>query len=541
MNTKIAAFDTEDDSEECLARDGHGFNKQITKIAAMTEDGDTFVNDGDVDQFCKWVGRIGEYNWYAFNQGYDLGIFRHTLDDIDVTMVGGRIISSKVRGIKLRDAANLWPSMTLKKVGKGFGIEKLERDVRSNEYVLTDVRITLKAACFVRDLMLDYGVECVPSTIGGCAAKIYSAMFNKGVPHVSDQFVKQAYYGGRVEIFTRAYKGLSAWEDVNSQYPYCMLRPFPVECAPQADIQCEGVAKATVRVSKNSFICPLPVRTRFGACYPHGVFTGWWTTEELRQDGVQIEKLHECWGSTSTCDYYSDYIQEVYKLRCRNDKESAHGIFYKLLMNNLYGRLGMSGLVTMSAGITEKDFDGVDYIGDPRVYGNKQLVDRQCPLPELVNYLHAAIITGRGRAMIGNRLQEVGDKAIYCDTDSCCHYGESKKDQEGLGQWKMAKRPTAITCYAPKMYETTENGKTSYRTKGTKHAEEFICTGRAEDVRPYKFRESVALFEKKIPSLGVWRKVVKENRSDYSRKKLLVGEKYFPKAVDTLELCDSFA
>jgi len=211
---------------------------------------------------------------------------------------------------------------------------------------------------------------------------------------------------------------------------------------------------------------------------------------------------------------------------------------FKLLMNNLYGRLGASGIITRSVWQTPKNkFDGVPY-------GDKVLVNYQMPLSPETNWCHAAYVTAYGRLELQRYLRMVGEKKlIYCDTDSVIFDCPDKKlgfeTGKELGQMKIEGWHKEAHTWAPKTYRVDEK----FKVKGVPQrlAQTFIETGHACYDMPFRMREAIAFYddvsksgkkrERNSKRLGVWRQVEKQMRSGYDRKNLK-GNIFFPCKVN---------
>lgn len=522
-------FDTEDDSKELMQSGQSGFLKKVTQIAAITAEGKKFYNKGDTDQFKQWLKRQPERFIYAHNLQYDLGNLFKRIDEVDCTLVGGRLIKA-VWGKKVFvDSFNIWP-MSAKKLGEAFGLKKLETDNMATDkaYVFRDVEIIRQAMLFAWKFCDELGLSHLPPTLGGLCVKIWKAWAGENV-HDSSVICHDAFYGGRVELFKPANETNDVcWTDINSLYPFVMQKEFPgiLEQTGKKPLK-HGVAKVTVQVPKTA-IPVLPFRNELGRIlYPFGKFTGTWTMVELREaqkQGANIVKIYDSMTTDESFKPYGTFVNKLYQARLASNSE-AEKLFFKLLMNNLYGRLGTTGTIGRSVWQTEKNkYDGVPY-------GEKVLVEYQMPLSEETNWSHAAYVTAYGRLELFKYLQLVGaERMIYCDTDSVIFDcpGRSIPFPIGkeLGQMKLESWESDCVPYAPKLYKAGEK----YRAKGVpKHlAKQFYNTGRAEFDLPFKLREAIRFYDRKNSHrLSVWRKVEKIRRQTYDRKNL-VGKRYFP-------------
>jgi len=571
----FAVFDSEDDSRELMEAGKSGFDKTVTQIAAVTMHdpdgtglipGPRFHNRGDVKAFKKWMLRAtqkhGINRWYAHNLQYDLGnLFADELDELEMTMVGGRLIRARWGSILFLDTYNLFPT-SVKKLGEALGLEKMEMDIHSKAYVFRDCEIPALALEKLIDTCREFEIEEPSNTLGGLCVKIWQAMGGENPADWSD-FSREAIFGGRVEIFRAGGTGNIAWTDINSLYPSVMLGEFPAAMEPSKKMLKFGITTATVFIPQQ-FLAPLPVRVteenpiagvhENAILFPCGRIKGTWTNAELRNavehHGVVIERIHESRGSDESVSPYRKFVEEFYRRRLASDSE-AYKLIYKLLMNNLYGQLGMGGTVTRTSEVNSQVLQDIRTgKRDATVFGEAIMFDVSIPLPEHVNYAHAAHVTAYGRIALLSFLRSVPqDRLVYCDTDSVFFFhpeGEPLPFDTGsaLGQMKIEGMGSAINVTAPKTYQVTVGGKTKHKAKGvpSRHAEAFLKDRAVEYTAPFKMKEAVNFFDRAnvawekndkgrmTPVLGkklrgnarrlsVWRVVSKELLSDYMKKK----------------------
>jgi hypothetical protein len=601
----IVVFDTEDDSAELLSCGKSGFDKNVTQIAAICENGKRFYNTGNVKQFLKWLHEVGATTVWAFNTQYDLGDLCHEgkdlkLDDFDLTMVKGRFIKAKVQGLKFCDVRNLCGdsvadlgmAVDLPKFGYPYTLEqlkkfspkrreefleflgmtfgqyemfwKLEDHERGNilrkktanlfgnkRYVFRDCEIPMAWLKFVREKCEELGLESIPATLGTLCVKAYTAGGGQNWHEASEES-GNALRGARVELFCGGGSGRIAYVDINSLYPWCMTQNFP-ECFETMQIKKTpstssgqgryalggyGICDCDVYVPKNSVIAPLPIRDEEGRLlFPVGNLRGVWTLAELRnavQHGAVVKKIRSMLGSMTGKPYYRDYIVENYDRRLAA-KSDAEKLFWKLLMNNLYGRLAISDEISRSMILTEDNKDRED--GIP--YGKKILCTCKTPLPAFTNYLHAAHVLSYARIRLFEFLKKIPPAdLIYCDTDSIIFFCRGDLPfacSTTLGEMKLEKMGVRCEPYLPKVYTfTDQTNKTEYKAKGIpkKYAKEFIETKKAEYEMPFKLRESIRFYdEENKRKLSVWRKVDKIMAATYDKKRIS-GKYFFPKIVE---------
>lgn len=533
----MIVFDTEDDSAELLAAGKSGFDKQITQIAAITDKGKRFHNTGNPLEFLKWCHETGERDVWAFNTQYDIGNLCHAGSklrfwDFDITMVKGRFIKGKLQGLNFYDCHNLsGAGSSVKSLGKAVGLEKLDgraSGYRSKQYVFRDCEIPMRWLQFVAERCGELGIENIPATLGGLCTKAFKSLDYQNWFEASDE-TRAALTGARVELFSGGGRGRIAYVDINSLYPWAMTQLFPEYLEPLDKLEGYGIADVTVSVPFMR-VAPLPVKDGEGRLiFPCGKFRGVWTIHEIKNAvaaGAKVVKIHSCVGSPTGKAYYRDYIVRMYDNRLASESD-AEKLFWKLLMNNLYGRLAIGGEISRSLILTDENQDR----GIP--YGNKILVEHKMPLPDFTNYLHAAHVLSYGRIRLQNYLRKIpADDLIYCDTDSIIFFCKGELPfgvDKRLGEMKLEAWGKRCVPYLPKTYIFDDQ----YKAKGVpkSKAKDFIETGGAEYELPFKMREAIRFFDaENSRKLSVWRKVEKIRAAEYTRKEIKNGY-FLPKMV----------
>ena len=148
------------------------------------------------------------------------------------------------------------------------------------------------------------------------------------------------------------------------------------------------------------------------------------------------------------------------------------------------------------------------------------MTDIQLPLDDFTNYCHAAYVTSYGRTLLSEYIDQIPfTDLVYCDTDSVIYKGFDRfGNSSELGKMKLEKQFGSCAVYAPKQYRVDSE----YKAKGVpkNKQREFIEEGRASYDLPFKFRESVAFFDRDdAKQLSVWRRVEKENLVNYEDRK----------------------
>jgi hypothetical protein len=400
---------------------------------------------------------------------------------------------------------------------------------------MRDVEIVMRALKFIRRMMVEFDIEKFPCTLGGFAVRIWKSETIGGKNWSNDwPFCRSALFGGRVELFRREAKGDLFWTDINSLYPYCMTLDYPDSVQDMTDVDGYGIAGVRIKVPEG-FIMPLPVRNSDDEriIYPFGTFEGVWTHHEIRNavenHGAKILKIYDSIGSKRGFPYYRDYIEHFYRLR-KASTDGAKKLFYKLLMNNLYGQLATRGIITKTVDCHDKRLGT-----GATVFGKRAFLDLQTGIPAHVNYLHAAYVTSYGRLELARYLRQLGKRMIYCDTDSTIFEGKPPFETGSeLGQMKLEGTGKACVCYAPKTYVFDDE----FVAKGIpkKHAKAYIKKRKVTFAQPFRFREAAAFFDRgNKRKLSVWRNITKELRTEYLKKRFDKKSGLFlPKRFDNI-------
>lgn len=543
-NSPFTVFDTEDNSLELEYQGATpNYNKKGLQYAGIAFDGEKFYTESK-EKFLHWLENSTDKIFYAHNLQYDLGnLFSDNLDELDIVMVGSRLIRAMWRGKEFRDTWNLY-AMPLKKLGEAFGLKKLDMDLKGTEYVFRDCEILREAVMFIYKFCIKHKMTKLSSSLGGLCMKTFEAMNLKNC-RLSDDKIRECLYGGRVELFSQGGKGNIYYTDVNSIYPWAMTLDFPDNKLEKVNDLTKEFGYAYVKVEVPEMaVAPLPWRLPYktdeygkgSVFYPIGTFEGFYTFYELRNAlkyGVKIKKVIEAYGTNKSKKYYSPFILRFYKARLKS-KTDCEKLLYKLLMNNLYGQLAMSGKIVKSqimsdsflkTAIRRKD-------GSIRgVFGNKVLIEKQFKLPDHVNILHGAYVTSYARVRLFDYLRKIEPQnLIYCDTDSMIFFNKNDvlpfKISSELGEMKLEAQSDFCEVSAPKCYRFGDK----FVVKGVNRdkAKNFFESGVATVMQPFKMREAINFFDRgNTKKLSVWRAVTKK-KITYYRKKTLKNGFYFP-------------
>ncbi len=441
--------------------------------------------------FCEfWAHNGGKFDTaLLFPIFIDLGA------TLEAAFSGGRCIALKAKldgtTITLKDSYALIPA-SLKKACESFqiGNAKLFREedyetvhLWADDFLRRGCQIDceLVAALLekLEDIITDFG-GVMKSTAASTALSVLKA--NSSLIDVSrsnvNNWCREAYYGGRVEVFWHAPTRPVKCYDVCSSYPYSLSQELPgyptaFQAMPKDTVlnDCD-VYHATVEVAPTTFLPVLPVRVNGGLYFPTGRFTGRWLGHELkaaqRIGGAVIQRLHGVQRFTVVKPFEA-FVERLYK-----EKATAKGArreVVKLLLNSAYGKLGerpeKQALLVLSSqeeGIALMAQADANY---ERIRGGEEFrfwLKDTFRWPKHTHYAQAAMVTARSRVLLADYLAKAGLSIAYADTD-CVHSFHSFDTGSELGQLK-AEGSGIGRYFAPKLYTIQKQEGTVYHSKG---------------------------------------------------------------------------
>ena len=399
-----------------------------------------------------------------------------------------------------------------------------------HEYNLADSLVTRKFMEWMAETFAALGVG-LKATIPSIAMDLWRKKFLSQSylrPSIGqNNQAREAYYGGRTEVF---WYGLQRdlWAyDFKSMYPWAMKHqryPNPndmrtvTEGLELSHLEQPGVSHVRIHVPSTNHVPVLPWRhTEWEkVIFPVGTFEGTWTNDELRyaikEQDAKILRYDWAILSDSWARPFDSFIDTMWAMRAdflRQDNPAD--LIIKLVMNSLYGKFGMNDA-------KENVFEYLS-IEDSRVTRavelfteriNPKLQARGIMLKPMerppdfpfVNTVWASYVTGWARLRLHEHIMRgvrAGVRVLYCDTDSLfCNaplsFGVKKAD---LGELEEKGTYAKGVFVAPKLYylENTTEGAEKKRKKAAKKGnvltdEEALYETAVKGV-PYKARKSL--------------------------------------------------
>lgn len=362
----------------------------------------------------------------------------------------------------------------------------------------------------LNDKVIRYDVS-EAKTGAGLSLKMFNQVFQKDELYGSPENIlikeKMAYYGGRTEVFKKSFLSNDDddklfYLDINSSYPYSMTKKMPYKYIRTSkmkeilniddiiDYNLYGISSYKyIGDDKDNIINNLLERNEKGlniSVLEYNNITYHWGCElrEAIKNGFEIKifEIDEYEGK----EIFNDFSNYFYNKRLEIKKtQPAMALFYKLIMNSLYGKFGQrqfdtNELIETDSDIWDKITGNFDFIKDIVRIDNKLSMlsyeshgdDLKCVgnLTRLSSYISAL-----SRCNLSEVMRDIGHKNIYyCDTDSIftIKKPDSKYiDNSILGKWKEEEE-TGIKeaiFIAPKLYfYSTFDNQDVKKAKGVK-------------------------------------------------------------------------
>ena len=259
--------------------------------------------------------------------------------------------------ISFEDSYLLIPS-SLERAAKLFGVE--EKKIWNHketlnpwemgsklgvfrDYLKTDC-ISLSQIMFKVCELLGTNFGVMPSiSLSTTAVKVFDKCFHKVDKIDSNEefedFIREAIYGGRNEVYQKYGEGINIY-DIKSMYVSCYNYPVPVGKLRwiKPDLSKGTLAEAVVKVPKDLYIGPLPLRKGGKLIFPVGEFRSWWDTEELTNAlrfGVDLDiKRQLCADEEPVMTGFGQFIGRI-----RGNKQDE---FWKMFGLSVTGKFGQS-------------------------------------------------------------------------------------------------------------------------------------------------------------------------------------------------------
>lgn len=467
-------------------------------------DGVEFKTFRDTAQMVAFI-RTRKISIYAHNGGkFDWMFLLEHLNSFErPTIINHRLSKCRVGKATLLDSVNILPVKLADYQKDIIDYKKFEADVREKH--MPEIIDYLRGDCvYLYDLIAGYRAEFGNNlTLAGGAMKTYQKMRGDNVPRHSDKAIfamfKKFYFGGRVQCFKRGIidKKFSVY-DINSAYPFAMTYRHPMGLGyayGDREIPFSDTDRVFYRlecVSAGAF--PYRVKPTAGLSFPDDnkareyYVTDWeyWTAKNAGL--IEKIKIVECVKFDETCDF-KEYVDYFYfgRKEAKRAGDKMKDLFFKLMLNSLYGKFGSDYRKYENNIILPKDFESDDWEKiDDFAEGDNALFSMPLSDDEMkfYNVATAASITGFVRAYLLAAMVRTGrNNLLYCDTDALATHSRGDLNiGDGLGAWKYEGDFVKAGIAGKKMYIfKAKNGDVKKACKGVQLSDSEmwqVCRGK---------------------------------------------------------------
>jgi len=492
----------------------------------------------------KHIMESKEYNnkiIVATNLGFDFSaLFFNTpyWSKFKIIYSGSKLLSAiyhdeeKEIKITFYDTSNYMP-LSVFQMGEILNLPKLNKPkclgkIPKNNKEKQELLIYNKRDCEISKQFLELLQTTVISlggklkmTIASCGMDVYRRRYHRFIlKHETEilkdekyyEFVYDAYFGGRTEIFSRGTIKNAKVYDINSLYPFVMLLLFPFPPSireilnPNDNInfslKFKGLSKVNITTPKYMKYPYLPKKHKVGGSkkllFPLGTWTGTYTHFELNRAielGYKINKVYKTYIYKKSFYPYKEYVKDLYNLRMIYKKQNSNmELGIKLLLNSLYGKFGQRNVTdTIFIDIdemNEKEYDSFIKTKSRKISMNSnkkgiETIESECS-SSFVFPIFPVYVTAYARDVLYNYIVE--NDATYCDTDSITTFNRLKESKE-LGGMKEEYNVVMGIYIKPKMYMVETGEKTVVKIKGVpiRSRENFFKILRGETLFYDKF------------------------------------------------------
>lgn len=420
---------------------------------------DHAFNSSSIDIIYAHFGGIYDF---LFLLNHVLGTDTYSLDSLIPRGSGLLSISirSGARVITFRDSSALLP-YSLSKLTKSFKVEHPKKDFdfetltavtpKLVEYLRYDCIGLYECLDLYRQnpLVKQVGLKITRSAQALHVFRTYIKKELPACPMGADAVVREAYAGGRTEIFRPFYDSDAPLYtyDVNSLYP-SILKDFDMptgfdKYSYEVDLERIGFGYFTVQVPEDTYIPILWTRESGKFIFPVGTFSGCFPLCEVKravEAGAKIIKSRAIAYFHNGGRYFAEYVETLYERRRRSTDE-VERIIIKDLLNHLYGRMGLR--LTREQLEFDQGQENVKPYLELQVRDKLyRLVKKEVEIKSFSNVAIAAWTTAQARLRLYDTLLKPCEKTIhYTDTDSgytpqvlevSDRLGDIKKESESL-------------------------------------------------------------------------------------------------------------
>jgi hypothetical protein len=410
-----------------------------------------------------------------------------------ITVINGRLAKFKIGLCELRDSWNILPVPLAAYKKDKIDYSIMERDQRYKARNWRAIRDYLKSDCiYLRELVVafieKFGLNL---TQASAAMRYWRTISEQTIPVITGQegvefydLFKPYYYGGRVESFRKGIvEERFSVADITSAYPFAMQEFHPFGRSYMSitkQSQLKGIALEgpsfydVYGVSAGAF----PFRgDDDGLEFPHDgkkrlyQVTGWELITALDLGLLRDWNIKACFRFQEL-NSFKEYIAHCWieRKKAIDAGDDANKLFYKLLMNSLYGKFAADPRNYGSFKIYPREYEPVLLSEKHEQETGEQFAGymgpwilTEAPLKEdeqrFYNVATSASITGYVRAYLLRSMHKCRG-VIYCDTDSIAAYDTSRLNfGKNLGDWQIEGEFDKAALAGKKLYAFRKTDK----------------------------------------------------------------------------------
>lgn len=362
------------------------------------------------------------------------------------------------------------------------------------KYCINDAVIVTQIIKEINDIVNPWSKDWIKKTnsLPGLSLNIYFNNFNKSNIKkknlkIRDNLIRQGYFGGRCEVFGNPKNNEFLYHfDFTGMYAQVMLEKFnygKIEIVENNVAFCENGFFHIEAYSKKDLHIPILPHKNEKLLFANGYISGlfWW--EEIKlfiENGGKILKIKYWIKYEKEKEIFKNFTETFSKERKKNIQKNN---ICKLLINSIYGRMGMSEICTKTIlankfeyAVLNKDIKKKivkeSWVGE-FVFVEIETEKEKSDINSNVDL--AAMVTSKARIKLYKGFKSIidnGGKLLYCDTDSIFSAFEKNVDNCKFGEIFLdtSKKDTKIkkALFAlPKSYSIIqENGDNITKLKG---------------------------------------------------------------------------
>lgn len=437
---------------------------------------------------------------YAHNGGkFDFMFFVHKLRG-KVSFKGRGIMGATIGNHELRDSYHIIPERLAAYKKDDFDYSKLTKAERHN-YKETIIKYCVNDCVYLLDLIKKflnkYGFKI---SIGAAAmAKVKENYKIETLADYQDKMIRPFFAGGRVECIM----GLGHWVkplkliDVNSMYPDAMANkkhPVGSEYLIRPGAPSKDTAFLTIECDNNGALMTHGDDGGLCGTVEHGIFktTIWEYNMAMELGLIDNVRFINCVDNFRWTDF-AKFVLPLYELRAAEkdrlatlepgtpeyDECNANILFYKLILNNAYGKFAQNPRRFKEYFLTDPycrpeqlDIKALGFPMKPEYDGSTHWIWSK-PIDKIKfnNVGTSASITGAARAKLMHA-KHLSLNPVYCDTDSliCEEPRGLDLHPSRLGAWDVEKHISELIVCGKKLYAY----KTTDKKTGMPHEKPVI-------------------------------------------------------------------